>query len=164
MPPMPPIPRSLSTIDQSDLDPEADSDSAPARTTAATANPSDSGSEELYDGALDRLQRGEHALAEQGFRQLLERFPGSELADNAQYWIAESFLRRGDEKRALLEFRAVVERYPGGNKVPDALWKVALGLDREGDREGALEICRELVKRYPGTAAAEAARARLVSP
>ncbi|MGE0638795.1 MAG: tol-pal system protein YbgF [Thermoanaerobaculia bacterium] len=149
------------TIDESDLEPEPAS-APPAAVPAEASGGLDL--QALYDSSFERFQRGEFAAAESGFRQILARYPRSDLADNAQYWIAESYERRGDEARALLEFRAVVERYPEGNKVPDALLKVARAVEREGDRTSAFEIYRELVKRYPGTVAAENARTRLATP
>ena len=154
--------RPHATIDESDLEPETVA--AAPEAVPADAAPGGLDLQALYDTSFERFQRGEFDAAEIGFRQVLDRFPRSDLADNAQYWIAESYERRGDEARALLEFRAVVERYPEGTKVPDALLKVARALERQGDRTSAFEIYRELVKRYPGTVAAENARTRLATP
>ena len=146
-----------SRIDESDLEPTPE-------VTAASADDSLAGAQAPYDTALALFERQEYVAAEAAFRELLSRFPGSDLADNAQYWLAESLLRRGETGRAIEEFRLVVERYPEGNKVPDALLKVGRGIEAQGDVAGAREIYRELVARFPGSTAAEAARSRLALP
>jgi tol-pal system protein YbgF len=161
-----PPPRPAGVIDESDLEIEREiSGEEPPAGTAPVADALDPAVREemeaLYDAALDQVQRRENEAAEASFRAFLARYPATDLADNAQYWLAESFLRRGDGERALAEFRAVVERYPQGNKVPDALFKIGIGL--EGQKEPALarEVYEELLRRFPGAAAAESARARL---
>lgn len=159
--PLEPASRAPSRIDESDL--EELSPSAGARSAPAPEVDPAAGAQGPYDAALDLLELQNYAAAENAFRELLTRHPDSDLADNAQYWLAESFLRRGDTARAIDEFRAVVERYPEGNKVPDALLKMARGLEQLEDAVGAFEIYRELAARFPGSAAAEAARSRLAA-
>ncbi len=129
-----------------------------------TAGPAVSEPQQLYDQAFEQLQRQQLADAEASFADFLVRFPASDLADNAQYWIGEARLRRGDVDAALTAFRAVVEDHPQGNKVPEALFKVAHCLAEQGDRPAADEVYRELVERYPESAAAELARRRLAIP
>lgn len=129
-----------------------------------TAGPAVSEPQQLYDQAFDLLQRQQLDDAEAAFTDFLARFPASDLADNAQYWIGEARLRRGEVDAALSAFRAVVEDHPQGNKVPDALFKVAHCLGEQGDRPAADEVFRELVERYPESAAAELARRRLAVP
>lgn len=122
------------------------------------------GEPQLYDRALDLLQRDDLEAAETAFRDFKRRFPASDLADNAQYWIGEARLRRGDVGGALAAFRAVVEDFPEGNKVPEALFKVGHCLGEQGDSAAAAEVFRELVRRYPGSAASELAKRRLGLP
>lgn len=144
----PPRPRAV--IEESDLE--------------LTAGPAVSEPQQLYDLAFEQLQRQQLDDAEASFADFLARFPASDLADNAQYWIGEARLRRGDVDGALTAFRAVVEDHPQGNKVPDALFKVAHCLGEQGDRPAAEEVYRELVDRYPESAAAELAKRRLILP
>ncbi len=53
------------------------------------------------------------------------KFPQSDLADNAQYWIGECFYSQKKFQEAKEGFAAVAEHFPFGNKVPDALYKEA---------------------------------------
>jgi len=117
--------------------------------------------EELYERSLELLEQGRLAEAEVGFTRFLVANPLSDLADNAQFWLAESALRRADVATALAGFRAVVENYPEGNKVPDALLKVGFCLGEMGEPESAAVVYSELLERFPDTPAAEAARQRL---
>ncbi len=159
-----------SEIEQSDLedlDPPAvlspgDAGMAPA--PGSPASDTADGPQGLYDRSLMELDAGRVAAAEEGFQRFLAENPTSDLADNAQFWLAESALRRTDVDTALAGFRAVVENYPEGNKLPDALLKVGACLALLGEAESAATVYRELLTRFPETAAAEIARARLATP
>lgn len=152
-----PTPRGGAEIEQSDLDEpgEAPVDSPP---------PAEGDPRPLYERSLGLLEENQLPEAEAGFRRFLAENPGSDLADNAQFWLAESALRRGDNVSALAGFRAVVETYPDANKVPDALLKVGFCLALLGEPESAATVYRELLERFPNTAAAETARLRLAAP
>lgn len=150
----------IEQIEQSDLVAPA-LPGEPAADAALSAEP---GPEELYGRSLELLEQGRLAEAEAGFVRFLAANPDSDLADNAQFWLAESALRRTDVAAALAGFRAVVERYPAGNKVPDALLKVGACLTAQGDGESAATVYRELVARFPDSTAGETARQRLGGP
>ena len=98
--------------------------------------------------------------AEASFQRFLQANPGSELADNAQYWIGECRYSRNDIKGALAAFREMVEQFSKGNKVPDAMLKAGQCLEAMGDAEGARVTYREVNRRFPGTAAAAVAEER----
>jgi tol-pal system protein YbgF len=160
-----PAPRERSQIEQSDLDEletvgGGDLPGAPAGSAAGA----DAGPRELYESSLRLLEQRNLPEAEAGFSRFLAANPTSDLADNAQFWLAECALRRGDVASALAGFRAVVENYPEANKVPDALLKVGFCLATLGEPESAATVYRELLARFPETAAAETARQRLGAP
>lgn len=115
----------------------------------------------LYERSLELLEQGRLPEAEAGLTRFLAANPDSDLADNAQFWLAEGALRRGDVASALAGFRAVVENYPEANKIPDALLKVGSCLSTLGEPESAATVYRELLARFPESAAAETARQRL---
>jgi tol-pal system protein YbgF len=114
----------------------------------------------LYDRGYTLYHQGHFVDAEASFQRFLQANTGSELADNAQYWIGECRYARSDLRGALAAFRETVERYPKGNKVPDALLKAGQSLEGLGDVEGARVTYREVVRRFPGTAAAAVAEER----
>jgi len=77
-----------------------------------------------YQAAFELLKEQRYEPAAAAFQQFLVTFPDSELADNAQYWLAESHYVTQQFERALSEFKAVIETFPRSRKVPDALLKM----------------------------------------
>ncbi|MFL6196853.1 MAG: tol-pal system protein YbgF [Thermoanaerobaculia bacterium] len=114
----------------------------------------------LYDRGYTLYHQGHFVDAETSFQRFLQANPGSELADNAQYWIGECRYARNEMKAALAAFREVIEKFPKGNKVPDAMLKAGQCLEGMGDVEGARVTYREVARRFPGSAAASVAEER----
>jgi tol-pal system protein YbgF len=134
----------------------ADDKAAPSERSAPAGEPL-----ALYRAAYEELRAGRHDAAERGFRDFVKRFPHHDYADNAQYWLGETFYDRKQYDRAAPEFRAVVTRWPTGNKAPDALLKLAYCLLAEGDAGKGRSLLREVPATYPHTDAARLAEERL---
>ncbi len=115
----------------------------------------------LYDTAYQDLARGQYDLAREGFAEFLRRFPQNTLADNAQYWVGESYYSQQQYARAAAEFAAVLKNYPAGDKMPAAMLKRAFALISLSKRSEARALLEQLSKKYPTTQEAELARARL---
>ena len=77
-----------------------------------------------YQAAFELLKVERYEMAATAFKQFLVTFPDSELADNAQYWLAESYYASDKFERALTDFEVVINNYPRSRKVPDALLKM----------------------------------------
>jgi tol-pal system protein YbgF len=77
-----------------------------------------------YQVAFELLKEERYDMAAAAFRQFLVTFPDSELVDNAQYWLAESYYASDNFERALQDFQIVIEAHPRSSKVPDALLKM----------------------------------------
>jgi tol-pal system protein YbgF len=115
----------------------------------------------LYKASYQALTRREHAAAIAGFQRFLELWPDHDYADNAQYWLGESFYDQRDYQTALVEFRKVVKRYPDGNKAPDALLKIGYCYAKLGDLDSARDVLSQVIEIYPKTEAAKLATRRL---
>ncbi|MEK7728333.1 MAG: tol-pal system protein YbgF [candidate division KSB1 bacterium] len=115
----------------------------------------------LYDASYQDLTQGKFELARQGFAEFLRRYPESALADNAQYWIGESYYSQREYVRASAEFAEVAEKYPAGDKVPASMLKRAYALISLSKRVEAKALLEKLIKQYPNTNEAELAKARL---
>ena len=89
--------------------------------------------------------------------------PDSDLADNAQYWIGESFYAQRDFDRAIQEFLQAVDGYPGGDKHPAALLKIGYSFLQTGDRDSARSYLKRLVEEFPNSDEAELARNKIRS-
>jgi len=114
-----------------------------------------------YRAAFELLKEQRYEPAAMAFEQFLLTFPDSELADNAQYWLAESHYVTKSFTQALGEFEAVISRYPGSLKVPDALLKMGY-CNYELRQMGAARVALARVQSdYPGKTAARLAGQRL---
>ena len=116
-----------------------------------------------YDQAYAYLQpsRREYKKAIAAFKAFLKRYPGSDLADNALYWLGESYYVTQDNAQALKAFERVLSKYPQSDKAPGALLKKGYILDAMGKRNEARKVLQEVQRRYPGSSAASMAKARL---
>ncbi len=104
---------------------------------------------DLYKKAMDFMKDGRIEDAERAFADFIVKFPQSDLADNAQYWIGECFYSQKKFQEAKEGFAAVAEHFPFGNKVPDALYKEALCAGTLGKTEERTSLLKQLVENYP---------------
>jgi tol-pal system protein YbgF len=118
--------------------------------TATTDHTKPEASEvQIYSDARKAYDNGDLDKARQLFQRLIKDFPKSKNADNAQFWIGESYYREKWFERAILEYQTVIEKYPNGNKVPAAMLKQGMALQQIGEKPSARLILEELVKKYP---------------
>jgi tol-pal system protein YbgF len=117
--------------------------------------------EELYNRAKLALDQGQTAQARRGFEELVQRYPNSPNADNAQFWIGETFYREKAYEKAILEYQKVIEKYPKGNKLPAALLKQGHAFLALGDKVNSRLIFEELLRKYPQSSEAKAASDKL---
>lgn len=119
--------------------------------------------EQLYQNANRDRNGGNTDLALQEFGDYLKYYGNTELAPNAQFYIAEIHLRQNNLDDALREFDLVLEKYPDNNKTPDALYMKGATLVKMGKRtQGKQEFC-ELVKRFPSNDLAGKAKTQVKS-
>jgi len=127
---------------------------------AVAARPAGS-DQQNYQAAFDLIQARKYDEANSAFTTFLVQFPTSPLADNAQYWLAETHYVRGQYAAALPAFRKVIESYPQSAKLPDALLKVGFCQAELGDRAAARTSLQEVMRQFPDTTAARLASQRL---
>jgi len=114
-----------------------------------------------YDAAFDLIKAKDFDKASQAFAAFLRKYPDSQYAGNAQYWLGEVNLAKGDLQGAGQAFARVSQAYPQHNKVPDSLYKLADVEIRLGNRDKAQGILREVIAQYPNTSAAQLAQRQL---
>lgn len=114
-----------------------------------------------YQAAFDLLKQGEYDQAAVALQQFLVTYPDSGLADNAQYWLAETRYVSQNYEEALTEFQVLLQRYPDSRKRPDALLKIGFcsyELELWDKSRAALS---EVAGVHPETSAARLANQRL---
>lgn len=101
---------------------------------------------ENYEAAFELLKQQQYEAAGVAFHQFLTSFPNSQLADNAQYWLAEAYYVTDRFEDALIQFQIVISGYPRSRKLPDALLKIGYSnyeLARWDAARAALEQVRD---------------------
>lgn len=132
---------------------------AAAQAPAAGSEPADPAKEKLYyDAAFDLIKAKDFDKASQAFSAFLRKYPNSQYAGNAQYWLGEVNLAKGDLQGAGQAFAKVSQLYPKHNKVPDSLYKLADVERRLGHPDKVKGILQQVVSQYPGTSAAQLAQ------
>jgi tol-pal system protein YbgF len=104
---------------------------------------------------------GKYEDAILGFKEFLKKYPKSDRADNAQFWVGESYMALKQYEQAILSFQEVIKRYPKGNKVPNALLRQSLAFLELKDKTSSKLLLRKIVKEYPRSNEAKIAAKKL---
>lgn len=122
-----------------------------------------------YEDAFRRYRAGDYPGAIDRFQVFLQTHPSSEYADNALFWMGDSYFKLNDYEQAAVAFDKVVKRFPDGNKVPDALYRQGVSLLEIGKRTkqqktytpAACQIFRRITDEYPNSERVPEARRQL---
>jgi tol-pal system protein YbgF len=117
--------------------------------------------ETLYRTSYNDYLRGNYDLAILGFRQYLESFGSTDLADNASYWIGESYYKQKRFQDAIREFDTVVSQYPNSDKVASALLRKGYAYLELGEQSKGVVQLQNVIRRYPKSDEANLARQQL---
>jgi tol-pal system protein YbgF len=116
---------------------------------------------QAYQTAFDLLQARKYDEAAKAFTQFLSGYASSPLADNAQYWLAQSHYVQRQFNVALPEFQKVIDKYPQSSKLPDALLKVGYCQSELGNKSAARTALQQVMRQFPDTTAARLATQQL---
>jgi len=115
----------------------------------SAAAPSAAGGDQLYNDAFKKLQDGDYAGAERGFKAFLQSNPKHTLAGNAQYWLGETYYARRDYQNAMTAFAEGYKVYKGSPKGPDNLLKLGVTLAVLGRKPDACAVFAKFGQDYP---------------
>ncbi|OGR22743.1 MAG: hypothetical protein A2559_10685, partial [Deltaproteobacteria bacterium RIFOXYD2_FULL_66_9] len=85
----------------------------------------------LFARGQKQAERKKHKAASETYQVLLERFPTSPLAAQAQFGLASGRMANRDEAEAEVAFDDFLRLYPADPKVPDALFMKGTLLSRQ---------------------------------
>jgi tol-pal system protein YbgF len=117
--------------------------------------------ETLYQDAYADYRAASYDLATLGFKQYLETYPDTELADNAMYWLGETYFAQARFNQAIEAFDTVLSKYPRSEKVASAMLKRGYAHLQLGDRERGTDELRALLRTHPSSEEAAIARQQL---
>jgi tol-pal system protein YbgF len=133
----------------------------PVKAATAAAAAKTASDQALYLEAKRAFDDGRMEASRKGFEQLIATYPKSQQADNAQFWIGETYYREKWYEKAILEYQKVIEKYPSGNKIPAALLKQGLAFVKIGETNNARLVLKELIAKHPSTNEAAIAKQKL---
>jgi tol-pal system protein YbgF len=116
---------------------------------------------DAYRNALMLFGRGKHAESRAAFERVFEADPTGELADNALFWIGETYYAAGDYSNAMRYYARVTKEYADQNKAPDAMFKMGLAYVKTGDLAMARRTFEECIAKYPYSTPAASAKYEL---
>ncbi|MGK2860145.1 MAG: tol-pal system protein YbgF [Thermoanaerobaculia bacterium] len=116
---------------------------------------------EIYQSAYRDYQRGNYDLARQGFDEFVRANPQSDLADNAMYWIGETYFAQKKHRDAIALFDRVINEYPRSDKVSAALLKKGLAYIEMGEKAQGIVQLQYVIHEHPASREATLARQRL---
>ena len=129
---------------------------APAAPTPAAPTPAapppaaaNAPGDQMYHDAMKKLQDGDNAGAERGFKAFLQSQPKHALAGNAQYWLGESYYARRDYQNAMTAFAEGYKTYKTSPKGPDNLLKLGITLAVLGRKADACQVFAKFSQDYP---------------
>ncbi len=157
-----------------DLKPPAGNEPPPAVTAPTPSSPravgipslpspeTTGGSErDAYRDAFDLLKQRKYPQAVNAFNDVLRRFPQGQYADNARYWLAETYYVQRNYPAALAEFDRLVRLSPASAKVPGALLKIGYIQYEQEAYDQARAALQQVASKYPESTEARLAKSRL---
>jgi tol-pal system protein YbgF len=115
----------------------------------------------LFDGAKADYAAGLFDLAITGFRGYIASFPKSDMADDAQVLIGNSYLQDGKYEKAIEAYDVAIRTYANGNAIPEAYYKKGLAHRGLRQLDQARQAFESVIKTYPQSAEAGLARQSL---
>jgi len=132
-----------------------------AQSQAAAASPENE--KAAYDQAFQALKDLRYADAAEEFQSFLVRYPNSEYADNAQYWLGESYYVTRNYDLALTAFQDLLDTFPESPKAPDALLKIGYTHYELEQWDSARAALTQVQEQYPDSTLSRLAENRLRS-
>jgi tol-pal system protein YbgF len=115
----------------------------------------------LYMSAYETFKAGKMDEARRMFNTLLREYPDSEYADNARFWIGETYYKEGKYEDAILAYEELFRKNPDSEKVPGAMLKQGLAFYALKDRKTGRLILERLIEKFPDSEQARIARKKL---
>lgn len=116
---------------------------------------------DLFAQATADYQRGRYDLARQGFEDYAEKFPRTDLSDDALYWVGECWSAQKMPREAIAAWDKLFRTYPQSDKAPAAHLKKGLAHLDLGEKAQAMVELNYVVNQFPGSDEAKSARQRL---
>ncbi|NQV42001.1 MAG: tetratricopeptide repeat protein [Candidatus Marinimicrobia bacterium] len=115
-----------------------------------------------YIDALSAYQNGDFMGAIDAFEMLIANDSQNDFADNAQYWIGESYYALDEYSKAIEAFRKVIQ-YTDTNKADAAQFKIGYSYLNSGDKARGYDELERLLDMFPESSLREKVKQILAS-
>ena len=105
--------------------------------------------EKLFQLAMNDFNAGRYDIAMSAFQNIVNQFPESSLAQDAQYWIAECFYATKKYSDAEKTYLSYIRNYPQGSKLCVSLYKLGLVYERQKKDKSKTLAWKKLVEQCP---------------
>lgn len=117
--------------------------------------------DELYKKGFDQLMATQYAEAEAWFKEFLKLYPENALADNAYYWLGETYLVTNRFDDAAITFGRGLKAFPKGGKASAHMLKMGVAFEKLGKTDHAKSAWEKVVQDFSESPEAEKAKANL---
>lgn len=117
--------------------------------------------EVIFNQGYTLLSEGNYQGSRTKFKEYLSSYPKSPKANDATYWIAESYYREGEFEEAILEYQRFIDTYPKDDRVPLSYLKQGMSLVEIGKPEEATLFFQTLIDKYPNSDEAKTAKEKI---
>lgn len=124
--------------------------------------PSDANAKAMYNSAYKMVVANKLKDSIPAFKSFIEKYPDSDLAPNAWYWLAQVQFKLKQNQDARVSFLNAAG-FRNSPKRPDSLYKLGLIYKLSGDKEKAKRFFEVVAKQYPNDTAAQLAQKQLAS-
>ena len=128
------------------------------KATGAAVTP---GELQEFQSLLNLANARDYRNSASGFMGYVRKYPKSENAGSAQYWVAESFYSLGDYVKAVSEFQTLSEKYPQHPRVKEGIYKQGLSFMKLNKNTEAKLFFQKVMASYPNSSEAFQAKGRL---
>lgn len=133
-----------------------------AKTEAETqAEPIADSKTKAYDAAYQVFKDRKYREARERFEAFIREYPKTDLTDNAQFWIAESYYHEKDFENAILSYETLLKKYPESDKAGSGMLKQGSAFAEIGDAKTGKIILNKLIEKYPNSKDAETAKKKI---
>lgn len=106
-----------------------------------------------YDLAYGYVLRKDYALAEEGLRAFVKKYPKDRLVADANYWLGETLFQRQRYREAAESFLNVSTKFDTSGRAPESMLRLGQSLAALKEKEAACATLGEIPRKYPKAAA-----------
>ena len=129
-------------------------------TTSTTTASAPSAEQTAYNQAYTLLTQKKYPQATTAFNNFLTKYPKSNQASTAHYWLGDLYLAQGMPEDAAKQYK-VTAATVGAPKRPNAMLQLGTILLAYGDNTRANQLFQAVIKNYPNSTYATQARKNL---